>query len=203
MSPFIIILIILAIGAVVFYCLAGGKEAAGSPARLGSASGAGRVRTGQRSRACTRTSRAQDLPEGAFADRAKNIITGRIRRPAGDPAGLPLRHRPRQEPLDPQPGRGHPAVRFSHRSPCSSAGRTPSTRWGSSSGPTTSISSRPSSAASSTSSRTDRKWAYDVIHTRTMEYLLQAPSFTIEFGFGEIAVYKTGLLRSRAATNRP
>ena len=38
----------------------------------------------------------------------------------------------------------------------------------------------------------DRKWAFDVIHTRTMEYLLKAPSFTIEFGFGEIAVYKTG-----------
>jgi len=38
----------------------------------------------------------------------------------------------------------------------------------------------------------DRKWAYDVIHTRTMEYLMRAPSFTIEFGLGEIAVYKTG-----------
>lgn len=38
----------------------------------------------------------------------------------------------------------------------------------------------------------DRKWAFDVVHTRTMEYLLQAPSFMIEFGFGEIAVYKTG-----------
>ena len=30
----------------------------------------------------------------------------------------------------------------------------------------------------------DRKWAYDIIHTRTMEYLLPAPSFNIEFGFG-------------------
>jgi hypothetical protein len=38
----------------------------------------------------------------------------------------------------------------------------------------------------------DRKWAFDVVHTRTMEYLLKAPSFTVEFGFGEIAVYKTG-----------
>ena len=38
----------------------------------------------------------------------------------------------------------------------------------------------------------DRKWAFDVIHTRTMEYLLQAPPFSVEFGFGEIAVYKTG-----------
>jgi hypothetical protein len=38
----------------------------------------------------------------------------------------------------------------------------------------------------------DRKWAYDVIHTRTMDYLMKAPSFTIEFGFGEIAVYQSG-----------
>ena len=38
----------------------------------------------------------------------------------------------------------------------------------------------------------DRKWAYDVIHTRTMEYLLTAPSFTVEFGYGEIVVYKNG-----------
>lgn len=38
----------------------------------------------------------------------------------------------------------------------------------------------------------DRKWAFDVIHSRTMEYLMKAPSFTIEFGLGEIAVYKTG-----------
>ena len=38
----------------------------------------------------------------------------------------------------------------------------------------------------------DRKWAYDVIHPRMMEFLLQAPSFTIEFGFTEIAVYKDG-----------
>ena len=41
-------------------------------------------------------------------------------------------------------------------------------------------------------SSSDRKWAYDVIHTRTMEYLLQAPSFNVEFGYGEIAVYRTG-----------
>lgn len=39
----------------------------------------------------------------------------------------------------------------------------------------------------------DKKWAYDVIHGRTMEYLLQSPSgYTIEFGLGEIVVYKTG-----------
>ncbi len=36
----------------------------------------------------------------------------------------------------------------------------------------------------------DKKWAFDIIHTRTMEYLLSAPSFTIEYGFAEIAVYR-------------
>jgi len=48
-------------------------------------------------------------------------------------------------------------------------------------------------------SSSDRKWAYDVIHTRTMEYLLQAPSFTIAFGMGEIAVYRTGTLQPEFA----
>ena len=38
----------------------------------------------------------------------------------------------------------------------------------------------------------DRKWAYDVIHARTMEYLLRAPKVEIEFGFGEIAVLRRG-----------
>ncbi len=38
----------------------------------------------------------------------------------------------------------------------------------------------------------DKKWAFDIIHTRTMEYLLSAPSFTIEYGFAEIAVYRNG-----------
>ncbi len=38
----------------------------------------------------------------------------------------------------------------------------------------------------------DRKWAYDVIHGRTMEYLLGAANFDIEFGFHEIAVYRAG-----------
>lgn len=37
----------------------------------------------------------------------------------------------------------------------------------------------------------DRKWAYDVIHARTMDYLLSAPDFFIEFGMNEIAVYQT------------
>ncbi len=43
----------------------------------------------------------------------------------------------------------------------------------------------------------DRRWAYDVIHQRTMDYLLQAPSLTVEFGFAEIAVYRTGALSAR------
>jgi len=43
----------------------------------------------------------------------------------------------------------------------------------------------------------DRKWAYDVIHTRTMDFLMSVPKATIEFGMGEIAVYRTG--RSRTA----
>jgi hypothetical protein len=38
----------------------------------------------------------------------------------------------------------------------------------------------------------DRKWAYDVIHTRTMEYLLKGPSYMIEFGFAELCIYKNG-----------
>jgi len=41
-------------------------------------------------------------------------------------------------------------------------------------------------------SSSDRKWAYDVIHARTMEYLLEAVPLNIEFGFGEVAVYKEG-----------
>jgi len=38
----------------------------------------------------------------------------------------------------------------------------------------------------------DRKWAFDVLHTRAMEYLLKAPHYSIEFGFGEIAVVRNG-----------
>jgi len=45
-------------------------------------------------------------------------------------------------------------------------------------------------------SSSDRKWAYDVIHTRTMEYLMGAPHFTIAFGMGELAVYKNGRLHA-------
>jgi hypothetical protein len=39
----------------------------------------------------------------------------------------------------------------------------------------------------------DKKWAYDVIHARTMEFLMQnAGPFSIAFGHNEIAVIKTG-----------
>lgn len=39
----------------------------------------------------------------------------------------------------------------------------------------------------------DKKWAYDVIHSRTMEYLLKAPKqFTVAFGASEIVIIKTG-----------
>jgi hypothetical protein len=39
----------------------------------------------------------------------------------------------------------------------------------------------------------DRKWAFDVIHSRTMEYLLKSPDyFIISFGHNEIAVEKGG-----------
>lgn len=38
----------------------------------------------------------------------------------------------------------------------------------------------------------DRKWAYDVIHTRTMDFLMKAPRYSIEFGFGEIVLIRSG-----------
>ena len=38
----------------------------------------------------------------------------------------------------------------------------------------------------------DRKWAYDVIHQRTMDFLLKSPSYNISFGFQEIAITKKG-----------
>ena len=38
----------------------------------------------------------------------------------------------------------------------------------------------------------DKKWAYDVIHSRTMEYLMGIPRyFSIEFGTQEIVVHKS------------
>ncbi len=38
----------------------------------------------------------------------------------------------------------------------------------------------------------DKKWAYDVIHQRTMDYLLAAPKYNVAFGFQEIAITKSG-----------
>jgi hypothetical protein len=38
----------------------------------------------------------------------------------------------------------------------------------------------------------DRKWAYDVIHTRTMDYLLCERFQELEFGFAELCVIKNG-----------
>jgi hypothetical protein len=43
-------------------------------------------------------------------------------------------------------------------------------------------------------SSSDRKWAFDVINPRTMEYLLTISGTTIEFGFAEVAVYASGSL---------
>lgn len=37
----------------------------------------------------------------------------------------------------------------------------------------------------------DRRWAYDVIHTRTMEYLLQAPSFTFQMTPEYLMAYRS------------
>ena len=39
----------------------------------------------------------------------------------------------------------------------------------------------------------DRRWAFDVIHQSTMEFLLAAPEFTIQFGGSTIMAYRGGL----------
>ncbi len=38
----------------------------------------------------------------------------------------------------------------------------------------------------------DRKWAYDVIHARTMEHLLRMPRFRMEFSPGRVIAWRTG-----------
>ncbi len=38
----------------------------------------------------------------------------------------------------------------------------------------------------------DKRWAYDVIHQETMEFLLSAPTFTIDIQDSEILVYRSG-----------
>ncbi len=40
----------------------------------------------------------------------------------------------------------------------------------------------------------DRKWAYDVLHARTMEFLLSQPRFTIEFAEDWTLAYRSGRL---------
>ena len=41
----------------------------------------------------------------------------------------------------------------------------------------------------------DRKWAYDVIHTRTMEFLLAQPRYTIQFNPLTVAAWRTSLFK--------
>ncbi len=36
----------------------------------------------------------------------------------------------------------------------------------------------------------DRRWAYDVIHQRTMEFLLASPPFTVQFDRASVIVYR-------------
>jgi hypothetical protein len=38
---------------------------------------------------------------------------------------------------------------------------------------------------------TDRKWAYDVLHARTMEFLMAAPVFTIKFSPRHVIAYRS------------
>ena len=39
----------------------------------------------------------------------------------------------------------------------------------------------------------DKRWAYDVIHQRMMEYLLLAPEFTLQFDFGAVIAWRDQL----------
>ena len=41
----------------------------------------------------------------------------------------------------------------------------------------------------------DRRWAYDVLHARTIEFLLQGPRFTIEFAPDQVLAWKSGRFR--------
>ena len=42
----------------------------------------------------------------------------------------------------------------------------------------------------------DRRWAYDVIHQRTMDFLLSSPAFHIELGRRHVIVWRESRLRS-------
>jgi hypothetical protein len=37
----------------------------------------------------------------------------------------------------------------------------------------------------------DKRWAYDVLHQRTMDYLLQAPEFAVEFAWGHVIAWRS------------
>jgi len=43
----------------------------------------------------------------------------------------------------------------------------------------------------------DKRWAYDVIHQRTMEFLLGAPRFTITFDRGHVIAYRSSRFKVR------
>jgi len=43
----------------------------------------------------------------------------------------------------------------------------------------------------------DKKWAFDVIHQETMEFMLKSPTFTIEFGGGRVMAYRNDTLALR------
>jgi len=38
----------------------------------------------------------------------------------------------------------------------------------------------------------DRRWAYDVLHPRTMQFLLDSPRFSIEFDTGSVMAWRSG-----------
>lgn len=40
----------------------------------------------------------------------------------------------------------------------------------------------------------DRRWAYDVLHARTMQFLLDMPRFTIQFDRGHVVAYRNSTL---------
>jgi hypothetical protein len=39
----------------------------------------------------------------------------------------------------------------------------------------------------------EKRWAYDVIHARTMEFLLGMPHFTIQFGPADVIVFRSSI----------
>ena len=42
----------------------------------------------------------------------------------------------------------------------------------------------------------DKRWAYDVIHTRTMQFLLDMPQYTIEFSPSHVIVYRSSTFKT-------